>query len=858
MFHVLRNARIRTRVGLAFLPALVGLVAACGILLAGAWRESGEMAALGRLTALAPSLSGLVHELQKERGASAGFLGARGEGAFVQRLADQRKITDAARVRMETALAAFPVASYPRSLGDRLAAARTAVAELNAAREGISALRTDVGAMAKYYTGTIARLLDVVAEAGATSRNRQVGQMVTAYVALLQAKERTGLERALGSNGFSAGRFVPQVYTGFVELAGQQTAFLDVFRANATPAQAAFLDQTVAGPVVEAVDAMRRTAWESPFTGGTGGIRGADWFDAITAKIDLLKTVEDRMAADVLALSADIGADADRSLAWLAVAVVVVVGVTLVVGWTVTQGIVIPLNAMARGVGRLAAGDQHVEIPCLDTADEIGDIARSLTVIHETGVKAIRIQTALDNLSGNVMMADADGRIIYVNKRFAALFRRFEADIRADLPEFRADALVGSHIDAYHRDPAHQRRLLAELTGTHTARVTLGGRTFDLTHTPVVNDTGDRLGTVAEWIDRTEQLATEHEVTGLVEAAVAGDFTRRLDSAGKEGFMLGLSTGINRLLETVQTGIDEIVGVMAAMAEGDLSRRMRGSYQGAFRRLQDDSALMAERVSRVVHDIGQTAGSVKQAAGEIAAGSADLSARSEQQAASLEETAASMEELAATVRQNAANAQQANQLAAGAREVAASGGRVVADAVAAMGRIEASSQKIGDIVGMIDEIAFQTNLLALNAAVEAARAGDAGKGFAVVAQEVRNLAQRSAQASKEIKTLITQSTAEVKQGADLVTGAGTTLDEILGGVKRVADIVAEIAAASSEQAAGIEQVNDAVSHMDEITQQNAALVEESAASAQALEDQAGELDRLMAFFKASTRPMARA
>jgi len=181
-------------------------------------------------------------------------------------------------------------------------------------------------------------------------------------------------------------------------------------------------------------------------------------------------------------------------------------------------------------------------------------------------------------------------------------------------------------------------------------------------------------------------------------------------------------------------------------------------------------------------------------------------------------------------------------------EGAASGGQVVADAVSAMARIEASSQKIGDIVSMIDEIAFQTNLLALNAAVEAARAGDAGKGFAVVAQEVRNLAQRSAQASKEIKGLIAQSTSEVKTGADLVKGAGKTLDDILSSVKRVADIVGEIAAASAEQALGIDHVNSAVTQMDEMTQQNAALVEESAAAAHALEEQSGELNRLMGFF----------
>ncbi len=352
----------------------------------------------------------------------------------------------------------------------------------------------------------------------------------------------------------------------------------------------------------------------------------------------------------------------------------------------------------------------------------------------------------------------------------------------------------------------------------------------------------------AEAAQRAREAAIVAEVAEVAKAASEGDLDRRIDLTGKDGFLLNLCEGVNNLVKLTGIALNDVASVLSSVARGDLTQRITNNYAGVFGQLKSDVNQTADKLFEIVTNINSAAGQIGSAASEVAAGSQDLSERSEQQASALEETAASMEELAATVRQNAANAQQANQLAAGAREVAAGGGQVVSDAIGAMGRIESSSQKIEDIVGMIDEIAFQTNLLALNAAVEAARAGDAGKGFAVVAQEVRNLAQRSAQASKEIKGLIAESSTQVRSGAELVKGAGKTLEDILGSVKRVADIVAEIAAASSEQASGIDQVNSAVSQMDEMTQQNAALVEESAAAAHALEDQSRELNRLMGFF----------
>ncbi|MHB1086082.1 MAG: methyl-accepting chemotaxis protein, partial [Thiobacillus sp.] len=234
---------------------------------------------------------------------------------------------------------------------------------------------------------------------------------------------------------------------------------------------------------------------------------------------------------------------------------------------------------------------------------------------------------------------------------------------------------------------------------------------------------------------------------------------------------------------------------------------------------------------------------------EIASGNADLSNRTESQASSLEETASSMEQLTSTVRQNAENARQANQLVGSTADVAVKGGRVVGQVVDTMASIKDSSRKIADIIGVIDGIAFQTNILALNAAVEAARAGEQGRGFAVVAAEVRNLAQRSAGAAKEIKALIEDSVGKVDAGGKLVDEAGKTMDEIVNSVKRVTDIMSEIAAASQEQSAGIEQVNQAVGQMDEMTQQNAALVEQAAAAAESLQDQAGQLAQAVSAFK---------
>ncbi len=496
----------------------------------------------------------------------------------------------------------------------------------------------------------------------------------------------------------------------------------------------------------------------------------------------------------------------------------------------------------------------------INRGDELGDTLREMKSMQikvgfdindarEQAAVTQRIKVALDNVSTNVMVADNGGNIIYLNKSVVEMMQDAEDDLRKDLPEFSAKDLLGANFDSFHKHPEHQREMISRLTQAYSTQVTIGGRTFSLVANPVVDDEGARLGTAVEWQDITQQLDAEKQVENLITEAIAGKLDVRIQTESFKGFMRTLSDGINQLMDAVVTPIKEVKRVIGNLAEGDLSQTMEGNFQGEFAELRDATNTSMTNLLNMVQQIHSASSSISTGSGEIAKGNMDLSQRTEEQASSLEETASSMEEMTSTVKQNADNARQANQLAVAGREQAEQGGEVVGKAVSAMLEINNSSKKIADIISVIDEIAFQTNLLALNAAVEAARAGEQGRGFAVVAGEVRNLAQRSAGAAKEIKDLIEDSVSKVEEGSQLVDQSGKALEEIVTAVKKVSDIIAEIAAASQEQSSGIEQVNSAIAQMDEVTQQNAALVEEAAAASQSLDEQGQRLTSLIGFFK---------
>jgi methyl-accepting chemotaxis protein len=443
--------------------------------------------------------------------------------------------------------------------------------------------------------------------------------------------------------------------------------------------------------------------------------------------------------------------------------------------------------------------------------------------------KPFKVVKYATDLTEQVMKnADFSGQIDAINKAQAVIEFALDGKVLRANPNFLTTMgfteveLVGQHhsmfVDPAYRQSSDYRLFWDKLSrGEYDAgqykRIGRGGKEVWLqaSYNPILGPDGKPFKVIKYATDISAQVkasevlqAAVQQTQEVVGAAKENDLRHRIPLEGKTGDIAQLCEGVNGLLDTIST---------------------------------------------IVGEVAETTHTLTTAAREISSGNTDLSQRTEEQAASLEETAASMEQLTNTVRQNAENAQQANKLASSASDVAVKGGSVVAEVVHTMDGITHASRKIADIIGVIDEIAFQTNILALNAAVEEARAGDQGRGFAVVAAEVRNLAQRSANAAKEIKGLISDSVSKVESGSRLVDTAGKTMEEIVQSVKRVTDIMAEISAASQEQRGGIEQVNTAIVQMDKVTQQNAALVEEAAAAAKSMEDQTGSMAEMVAQFR---------
>jgi len=499
-----------------------------------------------------------------------------------------------------------------------------------------------------------------------------------------------------------------------------------------------------------------------------------------------------------------------------------------------------PLKHAVSIADAIAAGDFSSKIE-IRSNNEIGQLMGAMQQMNaalaeaDTAASAaLRIKSALDCTAVNIMLANSEGIVVYANRPVLDTLRQATPQLRQVMPHFDADRIVGSNFDLFHRDPQRIRVLLQSLKECYRTEVKVSGLTFRLTATPLFDPNGKHLGTVLEWLNRTDEVRAESELSNMVEQVVAGDYSTRLSTTGLRGFYQQTADGLNAIAQATEGSMRAVLATMQHLESGNFSQPMQGDFAGAFATLRDSINKTIGKLAQIINEVRGNAESIASATNQVSATAQSLSQASSEQAASVEETSASVEQMATSIAQNTENAKVADGISAEGSTKAAEGGQAVTQTVGAM-------KDIAKKIRIIDDIAYQTNLLALNAAIEAARAGEHGKGFAVVAAEVRKLAERSQVAAQEIGQLAINSVGMAER-------AGKLLDEIVPATRKTADLVQEITSASEEQSTGVAQVNTAMNQLNQITQQNASASEELAATAEEMSSQAENLLQLMAFF----------
>jgi len=579
-------------------------------------------------------------------------------------------------------------------------------------------------------------------------------------------------------------------------------------------------------------------------TDGLLSMEPEEYFTAGSTTITAATNLFDRSATELSALL-NKRIDHDKSQMNIEIGfslLIVIISIFLAV--TVVIGIVRPVNSIIEIFGKIGVGkfDNVIDI---HSKDEIGILMgelknlqtrlnKDMTEARDKAIETGRVKTALDVASTNVMMIDDQNKVIYMNDAMQEMFAANDAELSEALPDFDISKLMGSDIGLFYENPSQQNEFLKKLKRTDINTAQIGTLTMVITSTPVFGENNERLGTVVEWENRTTEVEVESEVANIVEAAANGDFSKHISEAGKNGFHLLLAKGINEILETTSTGINDVVDVLRSLSQGNLTRRIEANYNGVFDQLKNDVNTTIERLTDVISKVYGNTDQSADAAQEVNSAAQEIGQGSSEQAASLEEISSSMEQMSANIRQSADNAGQTEQIAQKAANDAEESGKSVSEAVVAM-------KAIAEKISIIEEIARQTNLLALNAAIEAARAGEHGKGFAVVAAEVRKLAERSQKAAGEIGEL---------SGSTVVTAeqAGEKLLQLVPDIQKTAELVQEISLASREQDVGSEEINKAIQQLDQTVQRSAASAEELAAAAGQLTSQAEEQRENMSFF----------
>ncbi len=855
MKRKLANLGIKYKLGLmAFLPT-VGLLFFAYTTTLERYQAYDKMEKLEQLIELSIKLSSFVYEIQLERIVSVLHLRS-ADDTYVSRLRYEYDSTAESKQALQQFLATFDTNDYGRELANELDSVMLQLESLTDIRKKVQSRQVTADQSIQLHAELNTKILDFITQLANQDIEQSVLRHQLGYVDFLRGQEVAALERSLLTTVFSQQHFTPDQYRQFIELLTIQKVLFDrVTSLFFTVEQAKFYQNKLQGTFVQEVQRMKNIALaQDPEQIAT--VNPEHWSKMQTEKIEALVAVQKRLAQDLGQQAKHLSNHAYSDFIYILISVAVIVILSSFLFYFIWRGITLRLMQAVKISNAIKEGDLSSEIT-VDSSDETGNLLQSLQQMqtqlqkraeHDKRIadEALRLTTALDTVTTSVMIIDNDFNIVYSNQSTINLLS--SDAVKAQFPHLDSKKMLGNCVDHFHNDPSHQRKLINGLTKSYSAKFKVGDYTISSITTPIINQRGERIGAVAEWRDISAQVAIEKEINTVIQSASEGDFSQRIGLDDKTDFFHSLSAGINQIVEFNQIAVRDIADIFAALARGDLTRKIERNYRGELEQLKNDANATIAKLTESMTTIIRSARSVKSAAEELSQANLSLNQRTEEQASALEQTAASMQQMTSSVQQNADNAKQAAQLAINARDLADKGGEVVGNAIIAMSEISKSSREITDIIDVIDDIAFQTNLLALNAAVEAARAGEQGRGFAVVASEVRNLAQRSASAAKEIKNLIQDSVTRVNEGTKLVNNSGETLEGIVVGVKKVSDIISEISAASQEQSSGIHQVNKAVTQMDEMTQQNAAMVEEAASASESMAEQALILREQTDFF----------
>ena len=614
MWGFLDNLKIQTRIYLvAFLP-LLGLAVFSGVVIYNQNDTRVKMARFQEVAAAIPEISGLVHELQKERGNSAGFIGARGKGQFGDMLAAQRQATNVALSGFNARVEQLAITDGGEQFADYVQQAKKLLARLPDRRNQVDELALSVGEMAQFYTVTIARLLDSIAATTAFNAEPATVKMINGYIAFLQAKERAGLERAMGSNGFGSGAFAPAIHRRFIALIAEQDAFLSIFRANATADQLAYYQQTVTGPRIEAVAAMRKTAIDSKYGGDTGAITGPQWFETITAKINLLKQVEDRLAADILAISKAAGKANTQLLIATAGFIAILLGVIFFACRMMGTRLTAPLAVLWQNMRALADGDHSVEIAGTDRRDEIGDMARSVLIFRDAAVENQKLATA------RVREQEVKNQR---TEQIAELCRLFERNAEESLESF-------VHASSELRASADRMRVSADHSQGKSAAVASAAQQASSNVQSVAQASEElarSIGAVGQHVDQSTAISGN----AITEAKRASDTINKLsDAAQKIGAVLALIQDIaeqtnllalNATIEAARAGeagkgfavvATEVknLATQTANATEEISHQMDGMQS-----VTDETVKVISAIQEIIDQIGENAHSIADAVG---------------------------------------------------------------------------------------------------------------------------------------------------------------------------------------------------------------------------------------------------